>query len=208
MLLLNASIIYHWIPEWHTCMTLLTLGEVRKWAVNELVDRLKARRWIKACSVGWFVSLLVREEVLLVGLCERKILFRLEIYDRLRQATAKRTGCHLKYLLYTVGIRRKGWVKVMDWDSFQTGNFYQVYCSCLFFWWPVTILKLRGRTAMSIHSFLTMLMHLHASYKKNGGTRFRTLSYGKSQCWMLAKQRTSTAFGFALLHCSKTFICV
>ena len=38
---------------------------------------------------GW----LVREEVLLVGLCERKILFRLEIYDRLRQATAKRTGC-------------------------------------------------------------------------------------------------------------------
>ena len=35
---------------------------------------------------------LVREEVLLAGLCERKILFRLEIYDRLRQATAKRTG--------------------------------------------------------------------------------------------------------------------
>ena len=25
-----------------------------------------------ACSVGWFVSLLVREEVLLAGLCERK----------------------------------------------------------------------------------------------------------------------------------------
>ena len=46
-----------------------------------------------ACSVGWFVSLLVREEVLLAGLCERKILFRLKIYDRLRQATAKRTGC-------------------------------------------------------------------------------------------------------------------
>jgi len=45
-----------------------------------------------ACSVGRFVSLLVREEVLLAGLCERKILFRLEIYDRLRQATAKRTG--------------------------------------------------------------------------------------------------------------------
>jgi len=44
-----------------------------------------------ACSVGWFVSLLVREEVLLAGLCERKILFRLKIYDRLRQATAKRT---------------------------------------------------------------------------------------------------------------------
>ena len=45
-----------------------------------------------ACSVGWFVSLLIREEVLLAGLCERKILFRLKIYDRLRQATAKRTG--------------------------------------------------------------------------------------------------------------------
>ena len=46
---------------------------------------------VLACSVGWFVSLLVREEVLLAGLCERKILFRLEIYDRLRQATAKQT---------------------------------------------------------------------------------------------------------------------
>ena len=34
-------------------------------------------------SVGWFISLLVREEVLLAGLCERKILFRLKIYDRL-----------------------------------------------------------------------------------------------------------------------------
>ena len=33
-----------------------------------------------------------REEVLLAGLCERKILFRLEIYDRLRQATAKYLG--------------------------------------------------------------------------------------------------------------------
>ena len=30
-----------------------------------------------------FVSL-VREEVMLANLCERKILFRLEIYDRLR----------------------------------------------------------------------------------------------------------------------------
>jgi len=47
---------------------------------------------LSACSVGWFVSLLVREEVLLVDLCEKKILFRLKIYDRLRQATAKRTG--------------------------------------------------------------------------------------------------------------------
>jgi len=45
-----------------------------------------------ACSVGWFISLLVRKEVLLAGLCERKILFWLKIYDRLRQATAKRTG--------------------------------------------------------------------------------------------------------------------
>ena len=37
-----------------------------------------------ASSVGWFVSLLVREEVLLAGLCERKILFRLKINDHLR----------------------------------------------------------------------------------------------------------------------------
>jgi len=37
-------------------------------------------------------SLLVREEVLLADLCERKILFQLEIYDRLRRATVKRTG--------------------------------------------------------------------------------------------------------------------
>ena len=43
---------------------------------------------LAACSVGWFVSLLVREEVPLAGLCKIKILFRLEIYDRLRQATA------------------------------------------------------------------------------------------------------------------------
>jgi len=33
--------------------------------------------------------LLVREKVLLAGLCERKILFRLKIYNRLREATAK-----------------------------------------------------------------------------------------------------------------------
>ena len=44
-----------------------------------------------ACSDGWFVSLLVREKVLLADLCERKILFQPKIYDRLRQATAKRT---------------------------------------------------------------------------------------------------------------------
>ena len=49
--------------------------------------------WHTACSVGWFVSLLVREEVLLTGLCEKKILFRLKIYDRLRQATPKQTEC-------------------------------------------------------------------------------------------------------------------
>ena len=36
------------------------------------------------CLVGWFVSSLVREEVLVVDLCERKILFLLEIYDHLR----------------------------------------------------------------------------------------------------------------------------
>ena len=45
-----------------------------------------------AVLFSWFVSRRVREEVLLAGLCERKILFRLKIYDRLRQATAKRTG--------------------------------------------------------------------------------------------------------------------
>ena len=40
-------------------------------------------RRLAACSVGSFISLLVREEILLVGLCERKILFQLKIYDRL-----------------------------------------------------------------------------------------------------------------------------
>ena len=49
-------------------------------------------QYIAACSVGWFVSLLVREEALLAVLCERKILFRLEIYDRIPQAQAKQTG--------------------------------------------------------------------------------------------------------------------
>jgi hypothetical protein len=108
----------------------------------------------------------------------------------------------------------KGWVKVTDWNSFQTGNFYQFYGSCchghhrerslmwgrtharqkreaaggaasaraflaraaasapcglsllarthdtcLLFKWPVTILKLRARIAMLIHSFIIMLMH-------------------------------------------------
>ena len=46
-------------------------------------------------GLDWFISLLVCKEVLLVGLCERKILFRLEIYDHLRQATSKRIGCLL-----------------------------------------------------------------------------------------------------------------
>ena len=55
-----------------------------------------SREWVAACSVGWFISLLVREEVLLVGLCERKILSRLKIYDHLRQATAKRTDVFSK----------------------------------------------------------------------------------------------------------------
>ena len=43
-----------------------------------------------ARSVGWFVSLLVHKEVLLADLCEKKILFQLKIYDRLRQDTALR----------------------------------------------------------------------------------------------------------------------
>ena len=41
-----------------------------------------------ACLVGWFVSLLVREKVLLAGLCERKILFQLKftiVYDKPQQ---------------------------------------------------------------------------------------------------------------------------
>ena len=42
------------------------------------------REYIAALFVHAFVSLLVREEVLLADLSERKILFRLEIYDRLR----------------------------------------------------------------------------------------------------------------------------
>jgi len=36
--------------------------------------RISQQRII-ACSVGWFIPLLVREEILLVDLCERKILF-------------------------------------------------------------------------------------------------------------------------------------
>ena len=54
--------------------------------------KIKLNNKQSVCSVGWFVSLLVHEEVLLVDLCERKILFQLKIYDRLRQATAKQTG--------------------------------------------------------------------------------------------------------------------
>ena len=61
-------------------------------AILESINTFDIRQQSTACSVGWFVSLLVREEVPLVGLCERKILLRLEIYDRLRQATAKRAA--------------------------------------------------------------------------------------------------------------------
>ena len=56
------------------------------------------RRELAACSVGWFVSLLVCEEVLLADLCEKKILFRLKIYNRLRQATDKRIALNFLYL--------------------------------------------------------------------------------------------------------------
>ena len=77
---------------WHM-RKLITL--VMSWVAGheELLKvrvRVQRRGWQIVSS--WFVSLLVREEVLLAGLCERKILFRLKIYDRLRQATAKRTG--------------------------------------------------------------------------------------------------------------------
>ena len=73
-------------------------------AATSLLDgRLKRHEargeMISACSVGWFVSLLVREEVLVTDLCERKILFQLEIYDRLRQTTAKQTGSWLQISL-------------------------------------------------------------------------------------------------------------
>ena len=63
-----------------------------KLSLEEFIEELDLRSICKnlnkqlqtACLVGWFVSLLVREEVLLVSLCERKILSRLKIYDRLR----------------------------------------------------------------------------------------------------------------------------
>ena len=55
-----------------------------------------------AGSAGPACSLLVCEEILLVGLCERKILFRLKIYDRLRQATAKRIDCMAMKKLQTL----------------------------------------------------------------------------------------------------------
>ena len=45
-----------------------------------------------ACSFGWAGSLLVREEVLLADLCERKILFRLKIYDRIIPAEQAARG--------------------------------------------------------------------------------------------------------------------
>ena len=54
--------------------------------IQDKVDMCPAigpKKLLTACSVGWFVSLLVCEEVLLASLCERKILFRLKIYDRI-----------------------------------------------------------------------------------------------------------------------------
>ena len=58
----------------------------KRWIMNKVFFVLQGKGWTVvsiACSVGWFVSLLVHGEVLLAGLCERKILFRLKIYDRL-----------------------------------------------------------------------------------------------------------------------------
>ena len=75
------------------------------WPVNHWVDPRWFDVWsafLFVCSVDWFVSLLVREEVLLADFCERKILFQLEIYDRLRQATAKRTSCHCRKRLVAI----------------------------------------------------------------------------------------------------------
>ena len=43
--------------------------------VKRAADYKLSRTGSSACSLGWFVSLLVRKEVLLAGLCERKILF-------------------------------------------------------------------------------------------------------------------------------------
>jgi len=58
--------------EMPNCVALLTLPDL---GGNTSVSVLEFASL--ACSVGWFVSLLVRKEVLLAGLCERKILFRL-----------------------------------------------------------------------------------------------------------------------------------
>ena len=59
-------------------------GEKRENVPLEWMNELKKEEYNvqEACSVDWFVSLLVCKEVLLTGLCERKIL--LKIYDRLR----------------------------------------------------------------------------------------------------------------------------
>ena len=76
---------------------------------------------LAACSVGWFISLLVREEVLLAGLCERKILFRLKIYDRLRQAIAKRT-------CYRFGTKNESFFRkgvAGDWSNHMTPEMAQ-----------------------------------------------------------------------------------
>ena len=72
-------------------------------SLSTLLPPILGKKWLQAlhilcqhfptaCSVDWFILLLVREEVLLAGLCERKIMFRLKIYDRLQQTIAKRTG--------------------------------------------------------------------------------------------------------------------
>ena len=101
------SMLCHWTaPGWQPCASHLYFVLRSHVSLRELANqkpgctlkypippKIPCIRSSSACSVGWFVSLLVREEVLLAGLCERKILFRLEIYDCLRQATAKRTGC-------------------------------------------------------------------------------------------------------------------
>jgi len=78
----EGNVQYHWTSTWRTL--------IRTWSLH--LD--SKYYWISACSVGWFISLLVHEEVLLAGLCKRKILLWLEIYDRLRQATTKRACCN------------------------------------------------------------------------------------------------------------------
>ena len=70
---------------------------------------------LAVCSVGCFISLLVREEVLLTGLCERKILFQLKIYDSLRHATSKQTGLTLSTLSSTASLKKKKIFRLTRW---------------------------------------------------------------------------------------------